>query len=56
MEAGVPIGAQLRSDPDDLPAEATVLRMLLGAQLRRLREAEGISPGRWSTTWRSSTS
>ena len=44
MEAGVPIGAQLRPDPDDLPAEATVLRMLLGAQLRRLREAEGISP------------
>ena len=44
MEAGVPIGAQLRPDPDDVPAEATVLRMLLGAQLRRLREAEGISP------------
>src|ERR1700735_5717119 len=44
MEAGVPIGAQLRPDPDDAPAEATVLRMLLGAQLRRLREAEGISP------------
>ena len=44
MEAGVPIGAQLRPDPDDLPAEATVLRMLLGAQLRRLREAAGISP------------
>ena len=44
MEAGVPIGAQLRPDPDDLPTEATVLRMLLGAQLRRLREAEGISP------------
>ena len=44
MEAGVPIGAQLRPDPDDVPAEATVLRMLLGAQLRRLREAEGVSP------------
>jgi transcriptional regulator with XRE-family HTH domain len=44
MEAGVPIGAQPSPDPDDLPAEATVLRMLLGAQLRRLREAEGISP------------
>jgi transcriptional regulator with XRE-family HTH domain len=44
MEAGVPIGAQLRPDPDDAPAEATVLRMLLGAQLRRLREAGGISP------------
>ena len=44
MEAGVPIGSQLRPDPDDVPAEATVLRMLLGAQLRRLREAEGVSP------------
>jgi transcriptional regulator with XRE-family HTH domain len=43
MEAGVPIGAQPCPDPDDVPAEATVLRMLLGAQLRRLREAEGIS-------------
>src|ERR1700729_830226 len=46
MEAGVPIGAQPSPDPDDVPAEATVLRMLLGAQLRRLREAEGISPER----------
>jgi transcriptional regulator with XRE-family HTH domain len=46
MEAGVPTGARLRPDPDDLPAEATVLRMLLGAQLRRLREAEGVSPER----------
>ena len=44
MEAGVPIGAQPYPDPDDVQAEATVLRMLLGAQLRRLREAEGISP------------
>src|SRR6202044_1564985 len=46
MEAGVPIGAQPGPDPDDVPTEATVLRMLLGAQLRRLREAEGISPER----------
>jgi transcriptional regulator with XRE-family HTH domain len=46
MEAGVPIGAQPCPDPDDVPAEATVLRMPLGAQLRRLREAEGISPER----------
>ncbi|HEY1819559.1 MAG TPA: helix-turn-helix transcriptional regulator [Trebonia sp.] len=29
--------------PEESPAEATVLRMLLGAQLRRLREAAGIS-------------
>ncbi|MGH3207369.1 MAG: helix-turn-helix domain-containing protein [Trebonia sp.] len=28
---------------EDAPAEATVLRMLLGSQLRRLREAAGIS-------------
>ena len=46
MEAGVPIGAQPYPDPDDAAGEATVLRMLLGAQLRRLREAEGISPER----------
>jgi transcriptional regulator with XRE-family HTH domain len=43
MGADVPIGAQPSADPDDAPAEATVLRMLLGAQLRRLREAAGIS-------------
>ena len=46
MEAGVPIGAQPYPDPDDAAGEATVLRMLLGAQLRRLREAKGISPER----------
>ena len=42
MDAGVPISAQPFPDPDDVPAEATVLRMLLGAQLRRLREAAEI--------------
>jgi transcriptional regulator with XRE-family HTH domain len=31
-------------DPDDPPAEGIVLRLLLGTQLRRLREAAGISP------------
>jgi transcriptional regulator with XRE-family HTH domain len=31
-------------DPDDVPAEGIVLRMLLGTQLRRLREAAGVSP------------
>ena len=31
-------------DPDDAPAEGIVLRLLLGTQLRRLREAAGISP------------
>jgi hypothetical protein len=29
---------------EDPPAEATILRMLLGTQLRRLREAAGITP------------
>jgi len=43
MDADVPAGAQSYPDPDDVPAEATVLRLLLGAQLRRLREAAGIS-------------
>jgi len=42
VDAGVPISAQPFPDPDDVPAEATVLRMLLGAQLRRLREAAEI--------------
>lgn len=31
-------GTQPFSDPDESPAEASVLRMLLGAQLRRLAE------------------
>ena len=44
MGADVPVGGQPFPDSEDAPAEATVLRMLLGAQLRRLREAEGISP------------
>ena len=42
MDAGLPSLPPL-PDPDDVPAEATVLRMLLGAQLRRLRESAGIS-------------
>jgi hypothetical protein len=39
MGSEVPAGTQPFSDPDGSPAEASVLRMLLGAQLRRLREA-----------------
>jgi transcriptional regulator with XRE-family HTH domain len=31
-------------DPEDVPVEGIVLRMLLGTQLRRLREAAGVSP------------
>ncbi|HVT71192.1 MAG TPA: helix-turn-helix transcriptional regulator [Trebonia sp.] len=36
-------GEEPGSGLEELPAEATVLRMLLGTQLRRLREAAGIS-------------
>jgi transcriptional regulator with XRE-family HTH domain len=43
MDADAPGGGQPFPDPDDSPAEATALRMLLGTQLRRLREAAGIS-------------
>jgi transcriptional regulator with XRE-family HTH domain len=43
MDADAPVAGQPSPDPDDAPAEATVLRMLLGAQLRRLRETIGIS-------------
>jgi transcriptional regulator with XRE-family HTH domain len=43
MGDGVPVSAQPYPEPDDVPAEATALRMLLGSQLRRLREAAGIS-------------
>jgi hypothetical protein len=42
MDADVPVGGQPFPDPDDASAEATVLRMLLGTQLRRLREAAEI--------------
>src|ERR1700748_828881 len=48
MNTGVPGGEQPDSgmpDPglDDSPADGFVLRMLLGSQLRRLREAADIS-------------
>jgi transcriptional regulator with XRE-family HTH domain len=46
MEAVVPGGETPDADPEESPAEATVLRMLLGAQLRRLREATEISAER----------
>lgn len=44
MGADVPARAQPSLDPDGTLAEASVLRMLLGAQLRRLRETAGVSP------------
>ncbi len=43
METAVPSGETPGAGQEESPAEATVLRMLLGAQLRRLREAAGIS-------------
>jgi transcriptional regulator with XRE-family HTH domain len=43
-------------DQDDAPAEATVLRMLLGAQLRRLRESANISAEQAGYAIRSSRS
>jgi transcriptional regulator with XRE-family HTH domain len=39
-----PVGEQPFSGLEDPPVDATVLRMLLGTQLRRLREAAGITP------------
>jgi transcriptional regulator with XRE-family HTH domain len=43
MSGGEPEDGDQDSVKGDLPAEATALRMLLGAQLRRLREDAGIS-------------
>ena len=44
MNTVVPDGEQPFSGLDDAPAEAAVLRMMLGTQLRRLREAADITP------------
>ncbi len=44
MSAAGPGGEQPLSGLEDAPVDATVLRMLLGSQLRRLREAAGITP------------
>jgi transcriptional regulator with XRE-family HTH domain len=46
MNTVEPDGEQPFSGLDDAPVEATVLRMMLGGQLRRLREAAGITPER----------
>ena len=43
MNTGSPGGESPGAGQEDPAGEATVLRMLLGAQLRRLREAVGIS-------------
>jgi hypothetical protein len=42
MNPVVPGDGELGSGQEEAPPEATVLRMLLGAQLRRLRETAGI--------------
>jgi hypothetical protein len=44
MSTAGPGDEQLLSGLDDPSVDATVLRMLLGSQLRRLREAAGITP------------
>ena len=44
MNTEVPGGEQPDSGMDDLSAGGIVLRMLLGTQLRRLREAAGVTP------------
>ncbi|MGC1567024.1 MAG: helix-turn-helix transcriptional regulator [Trebonia sp.] len=44
MNTEEPDGEQPFSGLDDTPVEATVLRMMLGGQLRRLRETGGITP------------
>jgi len=43
-------------DPDEAPVDGIVLRMLLGTQLRRLRDAAGISPERAGTEIRATRS
>jgi transcriptional regulator with XRE-family HTH domain len=43
MDTAGPSGEAPDADPEEPAAEATVLRMLIGAQLRRVREAAGIS-------------
>jgi transcriptional regulator with XRE-family HTH domain len=56
MTSGVPGGEQPDSEPEETQAEPSVVRMLLGAQLRRLREGTGISPEKAGYEIRSSRS
>ena len=44
MNTVVPDGEEPFSGLEDSPVDATVLRMLLGTQLRRFREAAGLTP------------
>jgi transcriptional regulator with XRE-family HTH domain len=56
MTSGVPGDEQSDSGLEETRAEPTVVRMLLGAQLRRLREGTGISPEKAGYEIRSSRS
>jgi transcriptional regulator with XRE-family HTH domain len=56
MNTVVPGGEQPFSGLDETPVEATVLRMMLGGQLRRLREAADITPERAGYVIRASRS
>src|SRR5579872_1478359 len=56
MNTVVPGGEQPFSGLDDAPVEATVLRLMLGGQLRRLRESADISPERAGLEIRASRS
>jgi transcriptional regulator with XRE-family HTH domain len=46
MNTEVPGGEPPDADMDDPPLDGFILRLLLGSQLRRLREAAGITPDR----------
>jgi hypothetical protein len=56
MGTAGPDGEQLFSGLEDPSLDATVLRMLLGGQLRRMREAAGITPERAGYELRASRS
>jgi transcriptional regulator with XRE-family HTH domain len=56
MDTVTPGGEQAFPGPGDTPVDGIVLRMLLGTQLRRLREAAGITPDRASAAIRGSRS
>ena len=56
MNTVTPGGEQPFPDPGDTPVNAVVMRMLLGAQLRHLREAAGVTPDRAGTAIRGSRS
>ena len=56
MDAVTPVGQQPFPGPGDTPVDSVVLRMLLGTQLRRFREAASVTPERASAAIRGSRS